>query len=32
MTIFVGVIDFNKMGLMARKTGGQLWRKYEEAG
>jgi len=32
MTIFGGVLNFNKMGWMARKTVGQLWRKFEEAG
>ena len=32
MTIFGGVLNFNKMGWMARKTVGQLWRKYEEIG
>jgi len=32
MTIFGGILDFNKMGLMARKTVGQLWRKFEEIG
>ena len=30
--IFGGVLNFGKMGLMARKTVGQLWRKFEEAG
>ena len=30
--IFGGVLNFGKMGLMARKTIGQLWRKFEEAG
>jgi menaquinone-dependent protoporphyrinogen IX oxidase len=32
MTIFGGVLNFNEMGWMARKTVGQLWRKYEEIG
>ena len=32
MTIFGGVLDFDKMGWMTRKTFGQLWRKFEEAG
>ena len=32
LTIFGGVLNFNKMGWMARKTVGQLWRKFEEAG
>jgi menaquinone-dependent protoporphyrinogen oxidase len=32
MAIFGGVLNFSKMGWMARKTVGQLWRKFEEAG
>jgi len=32
MAIFGGVLNFDKMGWMARKTVGQLWRKFEEAG
>jgi len=32
MAIFGGVLNFNKMGWMAQKTVGQLWRKFEEAG
>jgi len=32
MAIFGGVLNFTKMGWMARKTVGQLWRKFEEAG
>ena len=30
--IFGGIFPYNKMGWMERKTVGQLWRKYEEAG
>jgi menaquinone-dependent protoporphyrinogen IX oxidase len=32
MTIFGGVFPYNKLGWMERKTVGQLWRKFEEAG
>jgi len=32
MAIFGGVLNFDKMGWMTRKTVGQLWRKFEEAG
>jgi menaquinone-dependent protoporphyrinogen oxidase len=32
MAIFGGVLNFNRMGWMERKTVGQLWRKFEEAG
>ena len=32
MAIFGGVLPYDKMGWMARKTVGQLWRKFEEAG
>ena len=32
MTIFGGVLNLNELGWMARKTVGQLWRKYEEIG
>jgi menaquinone-dependent protoporphyrinogen oxidase len=32
MAIFGGVLNFNKMSWMTRKTVGQLWRKFEEAG
>ncbi len=31
MAIFGGVLNFNKMDWMARKTVRQLWRKFEEA-
>ena len=30
--LFGGILDYNKMGWMAQKTAGQLWRKMEEAG
>ncbi len=32
MTIFGGVFDYDNMGWMTKKTVGQLWRKFEEAG
>jgi menaquinone-dependent protoporphyrinogen oxidase len=32
MTIFGGVLNYDKMGFLTRKTVGQLWRKYEEMG
>ena len=32
MAMFGGILDFNQMGWLARKTVGQLWRKFEEAG
>ena len=32
MVIFGGVLNFGKMGFLARKTVGQLWRKFEEVG
>lgn len=32
MAIFGGVFPYNKLGWMERKTAGQLWRKFEEAG
>jgi len=32
MTIFGVVLNYDKMGLITRKTVGQLWRKFEEAG
>lgn len=32
MTIFGGVLNYDSMGWMTRKTVGQLWRKYEEMG
>jgi len=32
MVIFGGVFPYNDMGWIERKTVGQLWRKYEEAG
>ena len=32
MAIFGGVFPYNKLGWLERKTVGQLWRKFEEAG
>jgi menaquinone-dependent protoporphyrinogen oxidase len=32
MAIFGGVLDYDNMGWMTKKTVGQLWRKFEEAG
>lgn len=32
MAIFGGVLDYDNMGWLAKKTVGQLWRKFEEAG
>ena len=32
MTIFGGVLNYDEMGWLTRKTVGQLWRKFEEAG
>lgn len=32
MAMFGGILDFNQMGWLTRKTVGQLWRKFEEAG
>ena len=32
MTIFGGVLDYDNMGWLTKKTVGQLWRKFEEAG
>jgi len=32
MTMFGGVLNYEKMGFLTRKTVGQLWRKYEEMG
>ncbi len=32
MAIFGGVFPYDKMGWLERRTVGQLWRKYEEAG
>ena len=32
MAIFGGVFPYNKLGWVERKTVGQLWRKFEEAG
>ena len=32
MTIFGGVLNYDEMGWMARKTVGQLYRKYEAMG
>jgi menaquinone-dependent protoporphyrinogen oxidase len=32
MTIFGGVLNYDEMGWMTKKTVGQLWRKYEEMG
>jgi len=32
MTIFGGVLNYDKLGFLTRKTVGQLWRKYEEMG
>jgi len=32
MTIFGGVLNYDKMGLLTKKTVGQLWRKYEAMG
>lgn len=32
MTIFGGVLNYDEMGFLTRKTVGQLWRKYEEMG
>ena len=31
-TIFGGVLNYDEMGFLTRKTVGQLWRKYEEMG
>jgi menaquinone-dependent protoporphyrinogen oxidase len=32
MTIFGGVLNYDKLGFLTRKTVGQLWRKFEEIG
>jgi len=32
MTIFGGILNYDKLGLLTRKTVGQLWRKFEEIG
>ena len=32
LAIFGGVLDYDNMGWLAKKTVGQLWRKFEEAG